>query len=1399
MAPDLEKKREPRRAAGVVVHSENARTDDTGGMQLLQRCSSSFFGDYYRHGTSAGAASTGVPSSTVTGASLRSSSSSRAASSSSSNGSTTAPARSALANPVNTRSRVSQQQQPTQPQPPRSHQPRLPSAGRGSNEQLAASRSLQGSTQDLCDNSNDSGLGFEERQQQHLNKAAAWNGVAGEEDTKRRKMDIKLESEDANFAFPEVVQGVQSESKSASRNSIAHSGRTPINVNGSVGRVVGVTRPRSHLGVLAKRAPPAHQGPVTLTSTLSSLSRNGKTHLQIVCQPEQQHRARYQTEGSRGAVKDRTGNGFPIVRLMGYDKPSTLQVFIGTDLGRVAPHMFYQACRVSGKNSTPCVERKVDGTIVIEVDMDPAKEMLVTCDCVGILKERNVDVEHRFPQEAGILQGRSKKKSTRCRMVFRTTIAHDDGTSETLQVCSQPIVCTQPPGIPEICKKSLTSCPCTGGLELFILGKNFLKDTRVVFQLDSEDLSSSLEPHWECTVLPDKEFLQQTHLVCVVPAYRRLDLAPSETISVKLYAVSSGKTSEPHTFLYTAASAAPAPSVGKIESAQPGLAAANGEVVLASKLPQATSLVVPGSVTSNAVLPAAAGSASFLGAIQPAASATVPAVSPEVLKSDPSPPPVTAASPVTPVMLWSSQSSNQGASADVMMPPPTNMVTNPMMTRRSSSSLQLILPDNLKTEVLDENSSSSLMGDNSMSGMPTSTHNPTAVTSPLEQMVNENSRDSSQSSLIRNTVAANGSPVQDALLGVVDMMRNQHPMGMVTQTSPFNGMHEQSQVKVLSPHHINKDASPIMTSEACIASNMQSPGVVDLRMKHHQPEFNGIGNGNLGSFAATPADQPLPAQSGHSIEKYLNQIESTVMKKTDQDSNFVRASIIASSQQQSPNMLAPSTTNVPLDDLVNSAVDSHQMVSPLRPANSSPNAMINHVAAVVDQHDQTISSPQQTTRATPPIPVKTMLLEALMPSNSVSPLSVDGGNTGPSVPVQVQEPTPDDSLLKSINAALLPTIQESPIVTAATAVAVASVNSSVNVTAHNPLQVSPEVMPSVATAMQALAQDPVNLQQQVQQVEQVVAQAQQQVEQVVAQAQQQAVQAVQTAQQQVVQQVVQHAQVVQQAVQKVQAVQQAPAAPALQQAVQQATQEVVQQAVQQATHEVVQQVQAVQQAVQQAQAAQAMQQAVQQDIGSMLNQPAGFVAEASSALASGAAQEPSQQRLTTAAEQAINNVITNATHDIINNRPITTTTAHAIIATKNILNSVATQSAQLMNSAMEGILPKSPATQQNIVEQVASKSPPTGPIPMQTSSNVAPRQPVVNQQTPMQQNNEPPQAQQVPQQQVQQTQAGVLRKSEATANGMMTQDLMTDHELLSYINGSKHRRIPRPARRQGRQ
>lgn len=101
----------------------------------------------------------------------------------------------------------------------------------------------------------------------------SWNGV-GEEDTKRRKMDIKLESEDANFAFPEVAPGTSPDNKSLTTRTTANgiglgsvSGSRTANGN-SVNRIVGVTRPRPAMGVLTKRTSTAHQGPVTLTSQL---------------------------------------------------------------------------------------------------------------------------------------------------------------------------------------------------------------------------------------------------------------------------------------------------------------------------------------------------------------------------------------------------------------------------------------------------------------------------------------------------------------------------------------------------------------------------------------------------------------------------------------------------------------------------------------------------------------------------------------------------------------------------------------------------------------------------------------------------------------------------------------------------------------------------------------------------------------------------------------------------------------------------------------------------------------------------------------------------------------------------------------------------------------------------
>ncbi|XP_050509258.1 uncharacterized protein LOC114332415 isoform X3 [Diabrotica virgifera virgifera] len=401
---------------------------------------------------------------------------------------------------------------------------------------------------DPCDNSNDSGIDFgdlhmDPHQHRLGTERLTWTGERAE--TKRQKVDIKLEDEEVNdgYCFPETVR-TNKDNNNISLIRTAPTSSTPsLTMSTNTSSTVVRTVPRC-VPLSSKQS---SSGPVPLTTQLMATSRYTNVSLQILKQPEQQHRARYQTEGSRGAVKDREGNGFPVVQLVNYFKPATLQVFIGTDTGRIAPHMFYQACKVSGKNSTPCTERKIDGTCVIELQLDPAKDMSATCDCVGILKERNVDVEHRFPDQLG---NRSKKKSTKCRMIFRTTITLEDGTIETLQVCSQPIVCTQPPGIPEISKKSLGSCPASGGLELFVFGKNFLKDTRVVFQQYEEN-----HVRWEQTVTPDKEHLHQIHFVCVIPPYRRTDI--TVPVAVRLCVISSGKTSETHQFVYTPVNGVP--------------------------------------------------------------------------------------------------------------------------------------------------------------------------------------------------------------------------------------------------------------------------------------------------------------------------------------------------------------------------------------------------------------------------------------------------------------------------------------------------------------------------------------------------------------------------------------------------------------------------------------------------------------------------------------------------------------------------------------------------------------------------------------------------------------------------------------------------------------------------
>jgi len=111
-------------------------------------------------------------------------------------------------------------------------------------------------------------------------------------------------------------------------------------------------------------------------------------------------------------------------------------------------------------------------------------------------------------------------------------------------------------------------------------------------------------------------------------------------------------------------------------------------------------------------------------------------------------------------------------------------------------------------------------------------------------------------------------------------------------------------------------------------------------------------------------------------------------------------------------------TSVKLDALVNSAAE--QMVSSLHSENPNPTAMLSHVTA---EHES-MSSGQQT-RTSPPIPVKAMLLEALIPSQTVQPLAEITGTT-PISPSTTVEQT-GDNLLTTINAALLPQLPETQV------------------------------------------------------------------------------------------------------------------------------------------------------------------------------------------------------------------------------------------------------------------------------------------------------------------------------------------------------------------------------------
>ena len=125
-------------------------------------------------------------------------------------------------------------------------------------------------------------------------------------------------------------------------------------ISGKLGKLVS-NRERDHGYQFASTARSAHTAVSRDAHAHSAVSRDGSVTLRIVKQPESQHRARYLTEGSRGAVKDRTGASFPTLALESScgaysGKPAKLQIYVSSERDQQlsqlshklpAPHLFY--------------------------------------------------------------------------------------------------------------------------------------------------------------------------------------------------------------------------------------------------------------------------------------------------------------------------------------------------------------------------------------------------------------------------------------------------------------------------------------------------------------------------------------------------------------------------------------------------------------------------------------------------------------------------------------------------------------------------------------------------------------------------------------------------------------------------------------------------------------------------------------------------------------------------------------------------------------------------------------------------------------------------------------------------------------------------------------------------
>ncbi|XP_019496466.1 PREDICTED: nuclear factor of activated T-cells, cytoplasmic 2 [Hipposideros armiger] len=236
--------------------------------------------------------------------------------------------------------------------------------------------------------------------------------------------------------------------------------------------------------------------------------QSGSYELRIEVQPKPHHRAHYETEGSRGAVKAPTG-GHPVVQLHGYmeNKPLGLQIFIGTADERILkPHAFYQVHRITGKTvTTTSYEKIVGNTKVIEIPLEPKNNMRATL--IGFLCFAS-----GLSEDAKASPGGAQRS------------AHE---------------------LPMVERQDVDSCLVYGGQQMILTGQNFTAESKVVFTEKTTDGQQI----WEMEATVDKDKSQPNMLFVEIPEYRNKHIRAS--VKVNFYVINGKrKRSQPQHFTY---------------------------------------------------------------------------------------------------------------------------------------------------------------------------------------------------------------------------------------------------------------------------------------------------------------------------------------------------------------------------------------------------------------------------------------------------------------------------------------------------------------------------------------------------------------------------------------------------------------------------------------------------------------------------------------------------------------------------------------------------------------------------------------------------------------------------------------------------------------------------------